>query len=200
MADETELFESDAVRRMKSGEVYDPYAKELVELRLRARAKLAEVNRAESGADAMRALKGLLGEFDAESSYIEPPFRCDYGRLIKLGRAVYMNFDCVLLDCNEISVGDECKFGPGVHIYTVNHPLEPELRRGRGELTKPVRIGRNVWIGGRAVILPGVSIGDDAVVAAAAVVSRDVPSGCLVAGNPARIVRELAHKVPAHRD
>jgi maltose O-acetyltransferase len=122
---------------------------------------------------------------------IRPPFRCDYGLNIELGDDFYANFDCVFLDCGRIQIGRNCFLGPGVHIYAVTHPLEASARRVGTEWTRAVRIGDDVWIGGRAIVLCGVEIGDGAVVGAGAVVTRDVPAYALVAGNPARLVRML---------
>lgn len=142
-------------------------------------------------------LTNLLGGH-GEGTTIAPPFHVDYGTNIHLGRCVEINVDCCLLDCNRIEIGDHSGLGPGVHIYTVGHPLDPAERLSGGQfwncISKPVKIGENVWIGGRAVILPGVEIGDGATVAAGSVVTKSVPPRVLVAGNPARIIRELGGK------
>nr|WP_281378830.1 DapH/DapD/GlmU-related protein [Azospirillum oleiclasticum] len=100
-----------------------------------------------------------------------------------------MNFDCVLLDCAVIEIGDDTQIAPAVQIYTADHPLDPAARRSGLERARPVRVGRNVWIGGGAILLPGITVGDDAVIGAGAVVNRDVPAGAVVVGNPARVVR-----------
>ncbi|WP_095156407.1 sugar O-acetyltransferase [Pseudomonas sp. Irchel 3E13] len=118
---------------------------------------------------------------------IRPPFYCDYGYNIDLGARVFMNFNCVILDVCPVSIGDDCQIGPAVQIYTADHPRDPELRRSGLESGKPVKIGRNVWIGGGAIILPGVTVGDNAVIGAGSVVTRDVPAGATVVGNPARV-------------
>lgn len=118
---------------------------------------------------------------------IRPPFYCDYGYNIDLGARVFMNFNCVILDVCPVSIGDDCQIGPAVQIYTADHPRDPELRRSGLESGKPVKIGRNVWIGGAAIILPGVTVGDNAVIGAGSVVTRDVPAGATVVGNPARV-------------
>eukprot|EP00181_Compsopogon_caeruleus_P002903 CAMPEP_0184688670 /NCGR_PEP_ID=MMETSP0312-20130426/30226_1 /TAXON_ID=31354 /ORGANISM="Compsopogon coeruleus, Strain SAG 36.94" /LENGTH=271 /DNA_ID=CAMNT_0027145929 /DNA_START=474 /DNA_END=1290 /DNA_ORIENTATION=+ len=144
-------------------------------------------------------LKLLLNTFGFFMSFCtisnaRPPFRCDYGFNIRLGDSVYMNFDVVILDCALVTIGDHVLFGPGVHVYAATHPVEPPLRR-RGyhdrELACPVSIGNNVWLGGRSVILPGVTIGDYAVIGAGAVVTRDVPAYAVVAGNPAKVIRVM---------
>jgi len=117
---------------------------------------------------------------------VRPPFHCDYGFNIRLGDGVFLNFNCVLLDVVSIEIGAGTQIGPGVHIYAADHPRDPALRRQGLECGKPVKVGSNVWIGGGAILLPGVTIGDDAIIGAGAVVTRDVPPGVAVAGNPAR--------------
>lgn len=117
---------------------------------------------------------------------IRPPFYCDYGYNIEIGANVFINFNCVILDICAVSIGDDCQIGPGVQIYGADHPRDPAVRRSGLESGKPVRIGRNVWIGGGAIILPGVTVGDDAIIGAGSVVTRDVPAGVTVMGNPAR--------------
>jgi maltose O-acetyltransferase len=117
---------------------------------------------------------------------IRPPFFCDYGYNISLGDGVFLNFNCVILDVVEVSIGDRTQIGPAAQIYAADHPRDVEMRRSGLEFGRPVRIGRDVWVGGGAIILPGVAIGDGAVVGAGSVVTRDVGAGVTVAGNPAR--------------
>lgn len=121
-----------------------------------------------------------------QNSIIRPPFFCDYGYNIHLGRGVFLNFNCVLLDVASIEIGDQTQIGPAVQIYAADHPRNLEDRRANLESGRPVRIGANVWIGGGAIILPGITIGDNAIVGAGSIVSRNVASGSIVAGNPAR--------------
>ncbi|RWU23470.1 maltose acetyltransferase [Pseudomonas alkylphenolica] len=130
----------------------------------------------------------LLEHFAAagDGAVIRPPFHCDYGYNIRVGRNVFMNFNCVILDVCPVNIGDDCQIGPAVQIYTADHPLDPALRRSGLESGRPVTIGSNVWIGGGAIILPGVTVGNDAVIGAGSVVTRDVPAGATVVGNPAR--------------
>ncbi len=122
----------------------------------------------------------------APDAFVEAPFHCSYGVNITLGRAVYLNAGCTILDSAPVTIGDNSMLGPGVHIYCADHHRASEKRRAGIERALPVVIGRDVWIGGRAIILPGVAIGDHAVVAAGAVVSRDVAADTRVAGVPAR--------------
>ncbi len=119
---------------------------------------------------------------------VRPPFHCDYGTQISLGSGVFLNFNCVILDVAAVEIGDLTQIGPGVQIYAADHPRDPAIRRSGLELGRKVRIGRNVWIGGGAIILPGVTIGDDAVIGAGSIVTRDVAAGATVAGNPARAI------------
>ena len=121
---------------------------------------------------------------------IRPPFHCDYGFNIRLGARVFLNFNCVILDVVEVTIGDLTQIGPGVQILAADHPRDPALRASGLELGRPIRIGRNVWIGAGAIILPGVSIHGDAVVGAGSVVTRDVPAGVTAFGNPARVRSE----------
>ena len=123
-----------------------------------------------------------------EGAFIRPPFHCDYGYNIRIGRGVFMNFGCVILDVVEVEIGDMTQIGPGVQILTADHPRDPALRAQGLEFGRPIRIGRNVWIGGGALIVPGVTIGDDALIGAGSIVTRNVPAGATVAGNPARVL------------
>ncbi|KRE17462.1 maltose acetyltransferase [Bosea sp. Root381] len=118
---------------------------------------------------------------------IRPPFHCDYGYNISLGDGVFLNFNCVILDVVQVTIGDFTQIGPGVQILTADHPRDPAERAQMLEFGRPVTIGRNVWIGGGAMILPGVTIGDDAIIGAGSVVTRDVPAGRTAVGNPARL-------------
>ncbi|MBP2313405.1 sugar O-acetyltransferase [Azospirillum soli] len=175
--------------KMLAGELYRATGPEIVADQRRAGRLLHEYNattvdEAERRSAILRELLGAVGD----DTVIRPPFHCDYGYNIRLGRGVFLNFGCVFLDVVGIEVGDLCQIGPGVQVYAVDHPRDPALRRDGYEFGRPVRIGRNVWIGGGAIILPGVTVGDDAVIGAGSVVTRDVPDGATVVGNPARVV------------
>ena len=137
-----------------------------------------------------QARHALLAEHFAgvgEGVVIRPPFFCDYGYNLSVGANTFINFNCVILDVLPVRIGADCQIGPAVQIYTADHPLDPEVRRSGLESGRPVSIGNNVWLGGGAIILPGVTIGDNAVVGAGSVVTRDVPAGAVVVGNPARL-------------
>ncbi|WP_331236420.1 sugar O-acetyltransferase [Natronorarus salvus] len=177
---------------MLSGALYDASDPELVAERRRAReftdrCSRTRVNECE---ERNRLLSELLGS-RGERCLIEPPFRCDYGYNLHVGDGFFANYDCVALDVRRIEIGRNCLLGPGVHLYTATHPIDPDDRTERLEYGEPVTIGDDVWIGGRAVVNPGVEIGDGSVVASGAVVIGDVPAGVVVGGNPARVVKEV---------
>jgi maltose O-acetyltransferase len=174
------------MERMLAGELYDALDPELVAARARARELLGRFN-AEPDRSLLEELLGSIGP----DAVIEPPFHCDYGCNISLGERFYANVGCVFLDCAAISIGDRALLGPAVHLYAATHPLDAETRRRGLEYALPISIGDDAWIGGGAIVLPGLAIGDRAVVGAGAVVTRDVPADAIVAGNPARPVRRL---------
>lgn len=178
--------------KMLAGEMYDPHDPTLVEERRDARRLTAEFNataadEADRRESLLRDLFGSVGE----NPHVEPPFRCDYGYNVHVGDDFAANFDCVILDVCRVEFGDDCMVAPGVHVYTATHPLDAEERVAGEEYGKPVTVGDRVWLGGGAIVNPGVTIGDDSVVASGAVVTRDVPSDVLVQGNPAEVVKEL---------
>lgn len=144
----------------------------------------------DDGDERRRLLSELLGSF-GEGSEIRPPFRVDFGYRIRIGSRVFANYGLVALDVAAIEIGDDTQIGPNVQLLTPTHPLDPRLRRARWEAAEPISIGANVWLGGGVIVLPGVSIGDDTVVGAGAVVSRDLPAGVVAVGNPARVIRTL---------
>ncbi len=158
----------------------------------RAKAWMVRYNAAlgETAADRLVLLRQQLGAV-GDDVVIRPPFHCDYGGNIRLGAGVFLNYDCVILDVVGVTIGDATQIGPAVQIYTADHPRDAAQRRSGVEWGRPVRIGANVWIGGGAIILPGVAIGDDAIIGAGSVVTRDVAAGATVAGNPARPVHRV---------
>jgi len=177
--------------KMLAGEMYDPLDPELVAGRERARDLCQALNATREGEqDARRRILSQLFGTGGESVWMQPPFFCDYGTNIFLGERVFFNFNCVVLDVCPIKIGDYTLFGPAVQIYTPMHPFNAALRR-KEEFGKPVEIGSDVWVGGGAIILPGVRIGSRAVIGAGSVVTRDVPDGVFAAGNPCRVIREI---------
>jgi len=178
--------------KMLAGELYNPLDDELSQARGRARrlCRMLNATRDDETAERARILGELLSRTGAGLS-IEPPFYCDYGTNITLGEKVFFNFNCVILDPAQVVIGDRVLFGPAVQIYTAMHPLSAEERQTGLEYAKPVSIESDVWIGGAAVICPGVSVGARSVIGAGSVVTRDVPTDVFAAGNPCRIIREL---------
>jgi maltose O-acetyltransferase len=179
-------------QRMVAGELYDPMDAELVTARTRAR-NLCQLLNASAEADTgtrRQILEELFGA-GGDSVLMQPPFFCDYGANIELGERVFFNFNCIILDVCPVRIGSFTLFGPSVQILTPMHPWNAEARRKK-EFGKPVEIGSDVWVGGGAIILPGVRIGARAVIGAGSVVSRDIPGGTFAAGNPCRVVREIA--------
>jgi len=179
------------LEKMLAGELYEPQDPELTRRRERARELCWALNATKEAEQATRRglLEQLLGS-GGDAAWIQPPFFCDYGSNIHLGQRVYFNFNCVVLDVCEVRIGEFTMFGPAVQIYTATHPLDAAMRR-RQEFAKPIEIGADCWIGGGAIILPGVKIGDKSVIGAGSVVTRGVPSGVVAAGNPCRVLREL---------
>lgn len=177
---------------MRSGELYDALDPLLVQMRERARELCRALNETKEAERAERRalLQQLLGA-GGDSVWIQPPFFCDYGANIRLGANVYFNFNCVVLDGCEVRIGEHTLFGPAVQLYTAMHPLNAAERRKK-EYSKPIVIGADCWIGGGAIVCPGVVIGDKTVIGSGSVVTRDLPSGVLAVGNPCRVVREIA--------
>ena len=178
-------------QKMLAGEMYDPFDPELVAGRARARALCQQLNATGEAEDAQRRrlLRDLFGK-GGDTVWMQPPFYCDYGQNIELGERVFFNFNCIVLDVCPVKIGDFTLFGPAVQIYTPLHPFNAEQRR-REEYGKAIEIGSDVWVGGGAIILPGVRIGSRAVIGAGSVVTRDVPEGVFAAGNPCRVIRPI---------
>ena len=176
--------------KMLAGESYNCLDPDLEDERQRARELVRLFNLTEAAPERQAILRRLLGHI-GQNTMIEPPFYCSYGQNIHIGDHVYLNVLCTMLDCNEVRIGQHVMIGPSVQIYTAAHDLQAEARIQGWEVAKPVVIEDNVWVGGGAIILPGVRIGRNAVVGAGAVVSRDVPANTVVTGIPARVIREL---------
>ena len=178
--------------KMLTGADYFSNDKQLSQERIQAKTLLHQLNVTEYlvTKKARAIIKELLPNAHKQI-YIEPPFHCDYGYNIYSGEKVYFNVNCVVLDAAKVTVGANTVIGPEVHIYTATHPLDSQERR-KFQHAKPVTIGADCWIGGKAVICPGVTIGNGCVIGAGAVVTKDVPDFSLAAGNPAKIIRKLS--------
>ena len=177
---------------MLAGESYLADDPQLVEEQLHAQRLLARFNTSspddeDTRTDLLRRLFGRLGG----GVVLKPSLRCDYGYNVSIGARTFVNYDCVLLDCNRIDIGSDVQIAPGVHIYTATHPVEPATRKTGLEYALPVTIGDGVWLGGRAVVGPGVTIGENTVVGAGSVVTRSLPANVVAVGNPCRVLRDI---------
>ncbi|GAM55090.1 maltose O-acetyltransferase [Vibrio ishigakensis] len=178
--------------KMLAGEAYLASDKELFEEHTRCRELLMKLNQSTRHSDTWKsAIESLLPN-RVDIPQINPPFYCDYGSNIIFGKNFYANYNCTVLDVNTVEFGDNVMLAPNVQIYTAGHPLDVKQRVEEGvEFGLPIKIGHNVWIGGGAIICPGVSIGDNTVIGAGSVVTKDIPGNVLAAGNPCRVLREL---------
>jgi maltose O-acetyltransferase len=178
-------------QKMLAGEFYDATDPELTAERHRTRALCRALDSLDpADAAGSRALLAMLLGYETDAS-VTPPFRCDYGYNIRLGLNAYFNLGCVILDVMPVVIGANALFGPGVHIYTASHSLSVAQRQQGLELGRPVVIGDDVWVGGGAIVCPGVTVGFGAVIGAGSVVTRDIPAGVFAAGNPCRVIRTL---------
>ncbi|MGA8853038.1 MAG: sugar O-acetyltransferase [Christiangramia sp.] len=181
--------------KMLSQKPYIAKDAELSQERLQAQKACFDINSLspELVAERNTILKRLLG-FTKDNFYIEPPFHCDYGYNISIGENFYANYNCVILDCAKVMIGDNVMLAPSVSIYTAGHPIDAEKRNQEWEYAIPVTIGNNVWIGGNTVINPGVQIGDNTVIGAGSVLTKDIPGNVIAAGNPCKVLREITEE------
>ena len=178
--------------KMLAGEPYQAWDKTLYNERIECRKTLQKLNNSIPDTDKWRSAITELLPNTQDKVYIEPPFRCDYGSNIILGKNFYANFNCIVLDVNRVEIGDNVMFAPNVQVYTAGHPLDVKGRIEEGiEFGLPIKIGHNVWVGGGTIICPGVTIGDNSVIGAGAVVCKDIPANVVAAGNPCRVIRKL---------
>lgn len=177
---------------MLAGKLYTARDEELAAdcKRSRQLTRLFNNSTEEQGGYRVQLLKELFRK-TGENIYIEPPFRCDYGGNITVGENFYANFDCIILDVNEVVIGDNVLFAPRVCVYTAGHPIDAEIRNSGVEFGLKVVIGNDVWIGGSTVINPGVTIGNNVVIGSGSVVTKDIPDGVVAAGNPCRVIRKI---------
>ncbi|UZR94498.1 sugar O-acetyltransferase [Chondrinema litorale] len=177
---------------MLAGEMYDPEDAELVAERKTARLLFQQYNATTEHdlEERKQILTELMGQ-NGDNVNIQPPFYCDYGYNIYLGKNCFFNFDCVILDVCKVTIGDNLMAAPKVQIYTATHPLDPVKRNSGRELGAEIKIGNNVWLGGGCIICPGVTIGDNSTIGAGSVVTRDIPANVFAAGNPCKVVKEI---------
>lgn len=173
--------------KMLAGKLYNAFTdKELVEDRCKVREIFREFNNT-----CKQELLEKIFQKKLDGVFIEPPFHCDYGYNIELGKNVYMNFGCTILDCARVEIGDNCMLAPNVQIYSAAHPIDVKTRNAGLEYALPITIGKNCWIGGSAIILPGVTIGDNCVIGAGSVVTKDIPANSVAVGNPCRVIKKV---------
>lgn len=178
--------------KMQSGEIYDDFAGDLFDRRVEAKKLFRAYNHlgddeTDKRGDIMRRLFKDVGR----NVWIEPDFRCEFGKNISIGDDVYINFGCVILDCGQVRIGSNTLIGPNVGLFSGNHALDAEERAAGGLIPKPITIGNRVWLCGNVTVTPGVTIGDDTVIGAGSVVTHDIPSGVIAAGNPCKVLRRI---------
>ncbi len=179
------------LQKMLDGELYNAMDEELVTLRNKAKRMTAKLNALDYDSEERKPiLKSLLGSTKTNFDILSP-FFCDYGCHITLGENCFMNFNCIILDCAKVTIGDNVMMGPNVQLYTASHPVLASERIKGPELAAPITIGNNVWLGGGVIVCPGVTIGDNTTIGAGSVVTKDIPSNVVAAGNPCRVIRTL---------
>ncbi len=177
--------------KMLRGEYYNAFEKNLLKDRKKAQKLCKQLNDIPDGSQKKRLkiLKELLQT--TKEVWIESPFRCDYDYNILIGDNFYANFGCVILDCNLVKVGNNVQLGPNVQIYTATHPINIKERMSGKEMAYPITIGDNVWIGGSCIILPGITIGNNSVIGAGSVVTKNIPNNVVAVGNPCRVIKQI---------
>ena len=181
--------------RMQKGLVYNDFDEDLFKRRVEAKKIFKEYNKTNDEDVALRSeLLNKLFKRIGKNCWIEPDFRCEFGKNITLEDNIYINFGCIILDCAEVRIDSNTLIGPNVGIYAVNHSIDPKERINGGCFGKPVHIGKNVWIGGDAKILAGVTIGDNSIIGTGSIVTKDIPSNVIAVGNPCKVIREISEK------
>lgn len=181
--------------RMLAGLPYKAWLDGLNEERKESRIKVREFNQLHPSKEeeADQLIRSILGNA-GENIHMEPPFHCDYGKNIEVGKNFYSNFNCTILDVGKVVIGDNVMFAPNVSIFTAGHPVHPDSRNSGYEYGIGVTIGDNVWIGGNVVINPGIAIGKNSVIGSGSVVTRDIPENVIAAGNPCKVIREITEE------
>lgn len=180
--------------KMQAGEIYNDFSTELFNMRVEAKRLFRAYNRLDDDdVDKRRNIMSKLFRQVGKNVWIEPDFRCEFGKNIIIGNDVYINFGCVILDCGLVTIGNQVLIGPNVGIFSGNHTIDAEERAAGGLVPKPVTIGNRVWLCGNVSIVPDITIGDDTVIGAGSVVTRDIPAGVVATGNPCKVIRKITH-------
>ncbi len=181
--------------KMQRGETYNDFDQDLFNRRVVAKKLFRAYNQTSDDAvEERRRIMTELFKSVGENVWIEPDFRCEFGKNIAIGNDVYINFGCVILDCGQVTIGNNTLIGPNVGLFSGNHTTDAEERAAGGLIPKPITIGNRVWLCGNVSIVPGVSIGDDTIIGAGSVVTHGIPSGVIAAGNPCRVLRKITEK------
>lgn len=186
-------------RELQRGGYLYPVDQELLDAHNQAKSITRQLNATlETEREERKRLAKELFAQAGEDAYIEPPFYCDYGYNTRVGKCFYCNYDCVFLDCGAITIGDYVMLGPKVALYAVGHPIDPVVRSTGYDYPVSITIGNHVWIGGSTVVCPGVTIGDNTVIGAGSVVTKDIPANVVAAGNPCRVIRPITEEDTAY--
>ena len=180
------------IELMENGKLHHWNDPEIQELGKKAEILLEKFNTSKVGEDKERSeiLKELIGK-GGDNCFIKPPFRCDYGKFIEIGERTFVNYDCIILDACKVKIGHHVMIGPRTCIYSASHPIYAPIRAEGYDVSKPVAIGNYVWLGGNVVVNPGVTIGDNSIIGAGSVVTKDIPANVIAAGNPCKVIREI---------
>lgn len=182
-------------QKLQAGEIYNDFDQDLFNRRIEAKQLFRAYNRTEDNeVEKRKEIMQKLFKSVGKNVWIEPDFHCEFGKNITIGSDVYINFGCVILDCGQVTIGNNTLIGPNVGIYDANHVLDAEERIAGGLKPGNVHIGNRVWIGGNTILLPNITIGDDTVIGAGSIVTHDIPSGVVAVGNPCHVLRKITEK------
>lgn len=178
--------------KMQNSEIYNDFDRDLFNRRVEAKRLFREFNLSDDDeVEKRKSIMLRLFKSVGRNVWIEPDFRCEFGKNITIGDDVYINFGCVILDCGQVRIGNNTLIGPNVGLFSGNHTTDAEERAAGGLIPKPISIGNRVWLCGNVTVVPGVAIGDDTIIGAGSVVTHDIPSGVIAAGNPCRVLRKI---------
>lgn len=181
--------------RMQKGLVYNDFDQDLFNKRVEAKKLFIAYNKTEDEeVDLRNKIMKQLFKNVGENVWIEPDFRCEFGKNITIGDNVYINFGCIILDCSEVTIGSHTLLGPNIGLYAANHSTDATERINGGCYGKPIHIGNNVWLGGDVKVLQGVTIGDNTIIGAGSIVTKDIPDNVIAVGNPCKVIRKITEE------